>query len=782
MSQEQKNIWTSRCPGEIKIGNKCHHNWVLLAAMKILNEENIRLCNHEIKNNNDKHRIKGGRIDILDLLDKKYIKGSAVSRKVKGGMFLEDLMEADGINMLKWKHLCKEKGLNTQRKTPKWFKNIEEKILEDKDNRKVRKIKKEFIGSDVNRNIHINLFDENEKIKKNCIVTWNDNHEYLIFAEDKKRSQSKNYKRIGLHLELVGEKYDLNNSPFLKKCEGCYRNISKKKMEKKECLIYIENDSSRIIERRKEEDFIKPYETLNNIINKNGCLKKVLEQEKRNEIYNERIENIDNIIRINEDFIKLIKNSIIEEEESFMNEARKFFLIIDTTKTKSTINKKNKRIYNFNTIWKIKEYSNEKEENIVDLMFLTKQECINENEFKIILRNMIVSLMIFSNNSEIILGINEKVQNLLFEFINNFSNRRKIDSDYYLELLFLENFLENNEIKIRDIKEKEYKMMKELKKKAREMLNDKEVIKTIEYKFELIDEALITNEYNLFWNQRMITGGFRGWRKKTTLEFESNRCDFLQRQCSDKDTKERSYRIKNLLKEQPTYETLHRRNTNKIEDNKCIKCRKNEIEDWEHIWICEDNEFLIDEIIQESIYRFEERLKNDNLDEEISILRNFNVNFISILQSPSEILRGKSRIWELIRGVYNENFNNLSNKKEERSLIKKLWIFVYNEIRDRIWIQRCEEIKRLEEKNNIKKSDLRKRKPNSEGTLGEDDEEITENKNKNKKKQKTEGKLEKDKKNKLKKKISLVTLEKLTGATVDIININTMWDTTLKLV
>ncbi|PKK64638.1 hypothetical protein RhiirC2_787214 [Rhizophagus irregularis] len=556
----QKNIWTSRCPGEIKIENKCHHNWVL-AAMKILNEENIRLCNHKIKNNNDKHRIKGGRIDILDLLDKKYIKGSAASRKAKGVMFLKDLMEADGINMLKWKHL--------------W--------------------------SDVNRNIYINLFDENEKIKKNCIVTWNDNHEYLIFAEDKKRSQSKNYKRIGLHLELVGEKYDLNNSPFLKKCEGCYRNISKKKMEKKECLIYIENYSSRIIERRKEEDFIKPYETLNNIINKNGCLKK------------------------NEDFIKLIKNSIIEEEESFMNEARKFFLIIDTTKTKSTINKKGKRIYNFNTIWKIKEYSNEKEENIVDLMFLAKQECINENEFKIILRNMIVSLMIFSNNSEII--------------------------------------LENNEIKIRDIKENEYKMMKELKKKAREMLNDKEGME--EKKFD--------------------------WQ--TALEFVSNRCDFSQRQCSDKDTKERSYRIKNLLKEQPTYETLHRRNTNKIEDNKCIKCRKNEIEDWEHIWICEDNEFLIDEIIQESIYRFEERLKNDNLDEEISILRNFNVNFISILQSPSEILRGKSRIWELIRGVYNENFNNLSNKKEERSLIKKLWIFVYNEIRDRIWIQRCEEIK-----------------------------------------------------------------------------------------
>jgi hypothetical protein len=207
--------------------------------------------------------------------------------------------------------------------------------------------------------------------------------------------------------------------------------------------------------------------------------------------------------------------------------------------------------------------------------------------------------------------------------------------------------------------------MKDLRKMVREILNDKEIIKTIKNNFEIVDKALMINEYNLYWNQRIITGGYRGWRKKvtnaiwkneilnsnmlddlfmynhkkefdwqTTLEFISNRINFSLRQCSNKDTRERSYRIKNLLKEQPTYETLYKRNTNKIENSRCIGCDKNEIESWKHIWICEDNEFTIDEIIQESINRFEEKLISENSDEEISILQNFSINFISILESP----------------------------------------------------------------------------------------------------------------------------------------------------
>ncbi|RGB35225.1 hypothetical protein C1646_759612 [Rhizophagus diaphanus] len=132
-------------------------------------------------------------------------------------MFLEDILEANGIAMMKWKHLCKEKGVSTMKgKIPRWFKELELKILEDM-NGDVRKIKKEFI----------------ERMAKR------------------------------VHLIFDGEELNMNHSPNLIKCEGCDQNISKKD-------------------------------------------------------YNERIEIIDNLIKSDEEFITLIKNSIFEND-SFNN-------------------------------------------------------------------------------------------------------------------------------------------------------------------------------------------------------------------------------------------------------------------------------------------------------------------------------------------------------------------------------------------------------------------------------------------------------------------------------
>ncbi|PKK67821.1 hypothetical protein RhiirC2_783026 [Rhizophagus irregularis] len=453
--------------------------------------------------------------------------------------------------MLKWKHLCKEKGLNTKGQTPKWFQDL--------------------------------------RRCKWSIITWNDIGDYPIFCEDKKKSKSQKHKRIGLHLQLLAEKIDLNNSPYLEKCEGCERNIGKKNNEKKECLIYLENNISRIIERRKENNYIKPYETLNNIIEKNNRVKNVIRMEQRDKIYNEKIEQIDNIIKSEDAFINIIKNSIFEHDNDDLEEKSKYFIIIDVLKTKSRIDAKGMRCYEFNIIWNIVKGKNGNINERKEILLLAKHECTNENEFRIILRSLIIGIIIIEDKSEIILGINENLQKLIKEFRNNFSNRRKIDT-------------------------------KDLRLKTREMLKEKEIAKTIKYSFEIIDEALLVNEFNIYWNQRLINGGYRGWRKKitnaiwkneilnsnklddlfmynhkkefdwqTTLEFVSNRIEFSKRQCNNKDTYERSYRIKNLLKDQPTYEILHQRNMNKIDDNKCIRCNKDEVGNWKHIWICDAN-------------------------------------------------------------------------------------------------------------------------------------------------------------------------------------------------
>jgi uncharacterized protein YheU (UPF0270 family) len=115
-------------------------------------------------------------------------------------------------------------------------------------------------------------------------------------------------------------------------CEGCYRNVSKKKKDK-ECLIYIENEVSRKIEKRKVEDFIKPYETLNNILKKNMWLRNYTEEEKEDISYNKKIEAIDNTIKANENFIEIIKNSIFERKDINYGTNR-FYIIIEILKNK----------------------------------------------------------------------------------------------------------------------------------------------------------------------------------------------------------------------------------------------------------------------------------------------------------------------------------------------------------------------------------------------------------------------------------------------------------------
>ncbi|UZO02583.1 uncharacterized protein OCT59_021062 [Rhizophagus irregularis] len=314
--------------------------------------------------------------------------------------------------------------------------------------------------------------------------------------------------------------------------------------------------------------------------------------------------------------------------------------------------------------------------------------------------------------------------------------------------------------------------LKEIRKTSREFLDFKIFDDTRIDDFELIDEALIINEFNVIWNNRIISGEF-DW--VTTLEFISNRTNFSNRQCGDKDTNERSYRIKNILKELPSYKTLFNRNTNKIESSRCIRCKKYE-EDWEHVWICESNDYSIDEIIQESPYKYEVLLEANNKYDDIKILRNHLCNFLTLIESPSLILIGKSRKWELLRGIFNNNFNYLSKIKEEQRVIKDLWNFIYDEIKNRLWILRCEEVKRLEEKDGIRKWELRLNKPASDSSSIERNIDIENIKN-----EKTKDKTDKKEKNILKNRIGIVTLGKMIGKITDGLDINRSWDTTTKL-
>lgn len=111
-------------------------------------------------------------------------------------------------------------------------------------------------------------------------------------------------------------------------------------------------------------------------------VKKYTQEDRRDIIYNERIEIIDNLIKTEEEFITLIKNSIFENSDNTYGEKRRFYLAIDIVKTKSIVNDKGKRTYNYNIIWIIKDLGSEEDLN-KEIMFLAKYECTNENEFKL---------------------------------------------------------------------------------------------------------------------------------------------------------------------------------------------------------------------------------------------------------------------------------------------------------------------------------------------------------------------------------------------------------------
>jgi len=56
--------------------------------------------------------------------------------------------------------------------------------------------------------------------------------------------------------------------------------------------------------------------------------------------------------------------------------------------------------------------------------------------------------------------------------------------------------------------------MKKIRKEAREFLETQKKENKRFYSIDLIDNALIINEYNLIWNKILITGGYRKWRKE----------------------------------------------------------------------------------------------------------------------------------------------------------------------------------------------------------------------------------------------------------------------------
>lgn len=78
---------------------------------------------------------------------------------------------------------------------------------------------------------------------------------------------------------------------------------------------------------------------------------------------------------------------------------------------------------------------------------------------------------------------------------------------------------------------------------------------------------------------------------------------------------------------------------------------------------------MIKEILEQSIYEYKEKLIDENKNEDLKILGDCNIALIySDLIRRFKVLLRYTREWKLLRGVYNNNFNYILNKKEYKTL------------------------------------------------------------------------------------------------------------------
>src|SRR6266536_96956 len=324
---------------------------------------------------------------------------------------------------------------------------------------------------------------------------------------------------------------------------------------------------------------------------------------------------------------------------------------------------------------------------------------------------------------------------MINEFNTNKSKRRRIDNKMLNKLLWIEDYCDKKKINLtsreKDKKKRKTKKTKGKEKQRNEANTKKKIILTIN------EEKLIINEFNLYWRQNIIGGDYRRWAKtkinlkykneklnsealedlfwrnykqefdwERSLKFVMNKEEIKDYKTSGKDEREKAYKIKNLIKELPTYAVLWKRNTNGIESKTCIRCKKGE-EDWNHVWTCTNNRRTIRDTIEDEIINNEEKIRKEGKEEIVNIINKIAKNFIAFLQEDSDVLINKTREWELLRGIVNENLMKMNREKEEKNIGWSMWKECYNELK-KIWQERCEEVEYIEKELGITKAEKRK--------------------------------------------------------------------------
>uniref|UniRef100_U9TH20 RNase H type-1 domain-containing protein n=1 Tax=Rhizophagus irregularis (strain DAOM 181602 / DAOM 197198 / MUCL 43194) TaxID=747089 RepID=U9TH20_RHIID len=104
----------------------------LLERLKVLAEDNFKLCNH---NRLHGHVVSGGHMSIDEMIDKNILSCSVKSLSLVNIMYITQLIDEN--NRLKtWRQVTAEAGRSSKGKIPNWFKELENKLMKN-DQREV---------------------------------------------------------------------------------------------------------------------------------------------------------------------------------------------------------------------------------------------------------------------------------------------------------------------------------------------------------------------------------------------------------------------------------------------------------------------------------------------------------------------------------------------------------------------------------------------------------------------------------------------------------------------
>ncbi|CAG8773196.1 7759_t:CDS:2, partial [Rhizophagus irregularis] len=155
---------------------------------------------------------------------------------------------------------------------------------------------------------------------------------------------------------------------------------------------------------------------------KNEIIREYVEYDINDEFYNWRIDLIDKLIETDENFIKFLKN-------------------MENIKIRNRMEENGKRSYEYILDILIrKNYNSDKEE----LKFSVRYDDNLENEFKAIIRGIILGILIIDRGSDVGLGVNSYVLRLLEDFKNS-SNKRNIRRSVIFGISFFRKLYGKNE-------------------------------------------------------------------------------------------------------------------------------------------------------------------------------------------------------------------------------------------------------------------------------------------------------------------------------------------------